>query len=389
MPKIRVNTSELKRAESDIQNIHFKVKSIARDFRNVANDLDWDISSDIGVTRRVSKVNAAFEIQTKSIFRMKDFLGMAASKYDELENKNKQDNESKQNSKGIGKEIKKLITSMSKKLGLGGNIVASVISISDTIKAQDSVIQAGQDGILDKEAGVLIPKLMKEITGATKNIMNTADEAKKLKKFLVDNANGITKNASGKIKAFLGATKKAGKPVAAWEKSFGYNFKSKISWNKLDVPGLKDAKATKAAKAAKATWIFAAITKVFENIIEYNKKKNTEYKISKLRAISETVLETVLEVLKGAALTALAVAVLGPGAPAVIAAVAVGWGIDYICKQLTKGKNGEEDGKDLVEIVSDTVLDGVKSASKAVAGWWGRITNQSPAMGEESLSTAW
>ena len=53
MPGIKVNTSKLVHAESDMKAILGKVKSISTNFSDTANNLDFDISSDFGISSKI------------------------------------------------------------------------------------------------------------------------------------------------------------------------------------------------------------------------------------------------------------------------------------------------------------------------------------------------
>ena len=85
MPGIKVNTSKLVHAESDMKAILGKVKSISTNFSDTANNLDWDISSDFGVSSKISKINQMLESQTKTVDAMQNFLSYASAKYDEAD----------------------------------------------------------------------------------------------------------------------------------------------------------------------------------------------------------------------------------------------------------------------------------------------------------------
>lgn len=123
-------------------------------------------------------------------------------------------------------------------------------------------------------------------------------------------------------------------------KSFTEAWKSE--WGKYSV---KDNKAIGISKRLGALLTFGV--NACDNYNEFDGKITT-------RSVSETVLETGIDLTKGVAATALVTAAIG-GAPAVVigaGAVAVTWAADAAFKAIT--------GKDFTETVSDVVLDFVE-----------------------------
>lgn len=134
-----------------------------------------------------------------------------------------------------------------------------------------------------------------------------------------------------------------------------------------------------------AGWAFALIGNGFGNYEEYS-----EGKITTGRAIAETVVETGIDIGKGALLAAgvaAGAALLGIAAPAVVVggiAIAASAILDYGCKQLF--------GKELTETISDFVLDtageigdaigtaakeatgAIRSIGKAVTSWLPKLS---------------
>ena len=138
-----------------------------------------------------------------------------------------------------------------------------------------------------------------------------------------------------------------------------------------------------------AGWALSLIANGFSNYDEYKEKLGTANEITKGRAVAETISETLIDIGKGAAITAgiaAGCAALGVAAPAVVvggAAVAVTTVADIACKRLTEHFTGE--AKSLTEFVSDGILDNapklaekavgaVQSAGIAVAGWFNKVT---------------
>lgn len=125
--------------------------------------------------------------------------------------------------------------------------------------------------------------------------------------------------------------------------------------------------------AAVAKWGGVALTGVSKFIGNYD-EYNGDFK--NWRMYLETIGETAVSVGTGVLATAAVGAVLGPGAPVVLVG-AIGTGVVMAANWAVK----EISGKDLSELVSDTVIDavqggvkaignGIKSAGKAIASWF-------------------
>ena len=125
-----------------------------------------------------------------------------------------------------------------------------------------------------------------------------------------------------------------------------------------------DSEGKKISGSKVAGWAVALVANGFSNYEEYSKGE-----ISGERAVAETVVETGIDILKGAAISSALVAgsvAIGLAAPAVVVsgvAMAASTLLDIACKQFT--------GKKVTEFVSDAILDGgemlVNGAVKAVS----------------------
>ena len=138
---------------------------------------------------------------------------------------------------------------------------------------------------------------------------------------------------------------------ASWFQNMGITWKETFK-DQLSVT--KDAAGTgaKVANGVKiAGWTLSLLANGFSNYEEYSKGE-----ISGGRAVAETVVETGVDIVKGAAITAgvaAGIAALGISAPAVVVAgtaVAVSAILDYGSKQIF--------GKGVTELVSDAIVDG-------------------------------
>ena len=114
--------------------------------------------------------------------------------------------------------------------------------------------------------------------------------------------------------------------------------------------------------SAVAKWAGVGIMAIASGVDNYNEYKSGE--IDAGRAVRETVMETGVDVLASAGIYAAigaGLAATGIGAPVVLVgalAVGVKWGLDALCKSLT--------GKDMVELASDAILDGLEAAGEVI-----------------------
>jgi len=167
----------------------------------------------------------------------------------------------------------------------------------------------------------------------------------------------------------------------SFDQTFVDTFKSEIS----PISKTTLADGTKVVDKVKtgtkvAGWALSLMANGFSNYDEYNKGG-----ITKGRAVAETVSETLIDIGKGAAITAgvaASCAAIGVAAPAVVVggiAVGVSLVADIVCENLT--------GKSVTEAASDFVLDtaskagkaitgAAKSAKKAVSGWFNKLTGK-------------
>ncbi len=169
---------------------------------------------------------------------------------------------------------------------------------------------------------------------------------------------------------FVGDAIQAGNPVkAGWSVGdwFGTSvdpslkpFKGKAGKEipRLEAAGAGASGALVSTLTSPAAWITSAIDRGFQNYGEWKSGS-----IDEGRAVDEFVLETGVAVGELALATAGVAAVLaatGIGAPVVVvgavAAVAV-WGADCLCEYVTGKIWGQENAKDIPELISDAVLD--------------------------------
>lgn len=220
----------------------------------------------------------------------------------------------------LPKETIKLILGVVEKAGDMGGTAAVINSI---IK-----ILMDHDGFTYKDAGAVIKSLGKTIMSASKLAGEPWDWAKAL------GLNGYKAVSLSQTAGWMGRLQSA---KDTFEGALNY-----------EVTGDTAGNAIKGTKIA--GWALALVANGFSNYEEFSKGE-----ITGERAVAETVLETGIDIGKGALLAAGAAAgaaALGIAAPAVVVggvAVAASAVLDFACKQLT--------GKAVTELVSDTILD--------------------------------
>lgn len=221
----------------------------------------------------------------------------------------------------LPKETIKMILGIVEKAGDIGGATAVVNAVIKVLM--------DNDGMSYKDAGSIIKGLGKTIMSSKKLIGNGS----------VDWIEALGLNAY-KAASFSQTAGWMGRLESAKD-TFGQAFKYEMTG---DTAG-KVLKGTKIAG-----WTLALVANGFSNYEEYSKGE-----ITAGRAVAETVMETGVDIAKGAALAAgvaAGAAALGIAAPAVVVggvAVAASAVLDYACKQIT--------GKAVTELVSDTILD--------------------------------
>ena len=415
MPTIKVNTSLLSNYESDMQGVLSRINSITNQFNNVSRNLDWDIKAESNINSRLSGISQELSAESSGINGMKNYLGTSRAKYAAVENKNsgkKLKNEVSGNGHGFkigskssknkkttnitgtahgGKGVKfdagkaKVSKTGSKQSfwdkGIGkwikstagkGLVVGTVISAGDAI----ATFRKGFSG-LDISTGIKTATgLYKNISGAVKNtikigkaISATSKTIKSQNKFIesfgvsernIGRAKQVINNAkSDTIKKMLGIDDS----LSAAAQSANVFLKNNVvtqSWGArfADQFGESIKASTKGLKKP-AGRVSSVLTVVTNGVSNYGEWKSG--KISGMRAVAETVTESVIDIgtglLVGAAVTAGLAATVGSAPVLAVAAVSTGviMGADALCKCITKKVTGEEKG--LTETVSDFVLD--------------------------------
>ena len=229
------------------------------------------------------------------------------------------------------------------------NLILDVIEEAGDLGGSTAVINSiikilmDHDGFTYKDAGAVIKSLGKTIMGASELAGEPWDWIEAL------GLNGYKAVSISQTAGWMGRLQSA---KDTFESALNYEVTGDAAGNVI--------KGTKIAG-----WTLALVANGFSNYEEFSKGE-----ITGERAVAETVLETGIDIGKGALLAAgvaAGAAALGIAAPAVVVggvAVAASAVLDFACKQFT--------GKGVTELVSDTILDVgeavVSGAQKVVSG---------------------
>lgn len=392
MSRIRVNTDILIQQQQQIEQLAGELGNISEEISYINRNLSWQIASREQIKSKLgeySRYTGNLQRKTQSLSGV---LGSIGNNYQNTckkiagwtvdggeikkdhKGENKKSNEIGDIEKENGwlkKKIEKMILDIIGKGGAVGEIASFPIALAKML--------IDDDGITSKDYGAGIKGIGNTIIGAIK-----AGKAKNLKALI-----GLSEYEKISLKSpkagWLGKLENA--KVTGWE-SFKYQLSPFTTGgnevteviNGIEVPK-NESTVLNGTKVA--GWALSLVANGFSNYEEYNKKLGTNEEISKSRAVAETISETGIDILKGAAITAgvaAGCAALGVAAPAVVVGgigVAVSVVADIACEKLT--------GSGVTEIISDTLLDvgtvvgksitgAAANAKKAVSGWFDKVT---------------
>lgn len=420
MPTIKVNTSKLSSYESEMQSVLSRVNSINSQFSSVSRNLDWDIKAASNISSRMSAVERELSAESRGISGMKNYLGTARIKYDSVESRNsgkrlKNEVTGSGSKARVSKNTKKTTKAVNKSLNgkkLGNVKVAdkdkqtqsisgekkesafskwfkNTISkglIAGTVLSGKDIVSTFKTGFKDMD----IPKGIKTATDLYKNASGVIKNSIKIGKAIsatnktittqknLINAYGVTAREVGRakqvinnaksetIKKFIGIDDSLS-AAAQSANVFLKNNVVKQSWGARFADQFTDSVKTSTKGLKKPAGIVSsALTVVVNGVSNYDEWHSG--KISKSRAVAETVTESVIDIgtgiAVGAAVTAGLAATVGSAPVLAVAAVSTGviMGADALTKVITKKVTGEEKG--LTETVSDFVLDTAGNAIK-------------------------
>lgn len=365
MSSFKVNTQKLRDTGDQEQSALQQLNEIYDQIINENRMVSYKVAGAGNIRWRLNQVANAVNAECKTLSAMQSKLIAAANAYEKTENrisdviadgqvttweKLKSINWTENADKTIVKTLLDIVTKMG---DVGGSFswLTSIIGI-----------KMDNDGISPKDIG----KLIKDSGNSIISFMKAIKDFK-----------------GGEFDKLIGLnTYETLKPIASG---------TQVSWADAYSKTFKDAFDTSPVEAGKkfngpkvAGWVLTFAANGLSNIEEYNSGK-----ISAGRAAAETVVETGIDIAKGAAITAAVAAgaaALGVAAPAVVVAgagVVVSAGLDFVCKKVTGAVLGEE--KSLTETVSDFVIDRavdvIQEATAAVSSKWNAICSWGASLG--------
>lgn len=391
MPYIKVSPSALSSMSETLRNSSSKVGRIESDFSGVVRMLDWDVRSASDIQRRMDRIDSDLDDESRRLNNMCNFLTLAKRKYASLNTGTKttvklstdqvrtngigdstamfkasadvEVEESK--SRSIGSTVNKIIG----KMGHLGNLVSfltkPVASWIDSGVFKVGVTGAASVASLMKDTNSTIKGLVEwHKSNKNLNLLARMDPVK-AKQVCAKRLFGLNDMYAGKASSFGWSKLPAS---ASWfqkaSSTSGWGSRFYNNFHKLKGP--LDGYTSGGAKAVFA-WFGLALTAITNGISNFDEYKSG--KISKGRAVAETLTETAVDVTKGwligSAVAAGVAATIGSAPVLVVGAITVGVtiGLDWACKKLSGKFLGEEKG--LTETVSDFLLDTGKAICSA------------------------
>lgn len=363
MSSFKVNTQKLRDTGDQEQSTLQQLNEIYDQIINENRRVSYKVAGAGNIRWRLNQVANAVNAECKTLSAMQSKLIAAANAYEKTENRISdviadgqvttwEKLKSINWTENAGKTIVKTLLDIVTKMGDVGGSFSWLTSIIG-IKMDNDGISPKDVGKLIKDSGNSIIKFMKAI--------------KDFKGGKFDKLIGLDTYKT--LESIKSGTKVSW--ADAYEKSIAY-----------EITG--DEVGSKVTGAKAAGWVLTLVANGFSNYEEYSSGK-----ISRERAVAETVVETGIDIAKGAAITAAVAAgaaALGVAAPAVVVAgagVVVSAGLDFVCKKVTGAVLGEE--KSLTETVSDFVIDRaadvMQEAAAAVSSKWNAMCNWGASLG--------
>lgn len=356
MSQFKVKTQGLRNVVNEEENIEKQIFDIYSEVIQQKNSISFKVAATGNVRRRLENVSSQIHSEGKTLQKMKKKLADAADKYERTEDticKVSEDNKVTNWEKiinydwldGVPKTIGKMLLDIISKAGdIGGSFTWLTTLLK--IAMDGNGFSPKDTGALIKGSGTSLMKIMDSIKHYNDNEMDKLWGLDEFKTITIDSQ-------------------------AGWLQNAGTTFKDTFIDQFVKTDKDTGAVAIKGTKAA--GWILSFIANGFSNYEEYQKGG-----ITGGRAVAETVTETAVDILKGAAITAGVAALAGAGAaalgaasvPAVVVAgagVVVSSAADYVTKKLTGALMGEE--KSLTEFVSDGILDLGTKAVDGITDW--------------------
>lgn len=335
MSEFKVKIQGLRITTNEEETMQRQMEAICDQILDHKNNICFQSGATAGIKQRLNNISNTINQECQTLRKMKETLNTVADKYEKTENticKVSADNKVTAWEKlitqnwvsGLDKDSRKTVLDILTGMGDVGKI--------GSLPAEVLKILIDGDGLTAKDIGALIK-------GTGNSILGVFDAVKDYKDGALDKLWGLDKFET------IVTDSQAG-----WLANVSKSFKDTL----FDQFKVMEKGKFDGAKAA--GWALSLVANGFSNYEEYQ-----DGGISKGRAVAETISETLIDIGKGALITAgvaAGLAAIGVSAPAVVVAgagVAISAAADFICKKVTGALTGEEKG--LTETVSDFVLD--------------------------------
>lgn len=353
MSEFKVKTQALRCAVNEEEEIQKRIYDIYEEVIQQKNSISFNICVKANIEWRLTRVSNGINKEYRSMQKMQRNLARVADLYEKTENticKVVEDGKVTTWEKlvnidwtsGLPKTFIKTLIDIIPQIGTLGGTTSGLATL---IK----ILMDG-DGISYKDIGALIK-------GTGTSLIKIFDAIKQYNDGEIDKLWGlnpcktiVTDSQAGWLRA---------------TNTYGKTFLDKLNMFKTD----SQTGATSIDGAKVGGWVLTFVADYFNNKEEAEKKGLTD-----LRRWEETVLETGIDIAKGAAISAAVAAgfaAIGVGAPVVVVAgagVVVSAGLDFICKKITGAVIGEEKG--LTETISDGILDFGEKVIGGITGAW-------------------
>lgn len=344
MSEFKVKIQGLRITANEEESMQRQMEAICNQILDHKNNICFQSGATESIKQRLNSISNTISQERQTLRKMKETLNTVADKYEKTENticKVSADNKVTAWEKlitqnwvsGLGKDSGKTVLDILTEMGDVGKIGSLPVEVLK--------ILIDGDGLTAKDIGALIK-------GTGNSILGVFDAVKDYKDGALDKLWGLHKFET------IVTDSQAG-----WLANASKSFKDTL----FDQFKVMEKGKFDGAKAA--GWALSLVANGFSNYEEYQ-----DGGISKGRAVAETISETLIDIGKGALITAgvaAGLATIGVSAPAVVVAgagVAISAAADFICKKVTGALTGEEKG--LTETVSDFVLDTVSDIGKKV-----------------------
>lgn len=354
MSEFKVKPQVLRNAAVEEEEIQKQIYHIYDEILAQKNSISFQIGATRNIKWRLNRVADGIGKEYKTLQSMQKNLSKAADRYEKTENTicnvaedGKATNWEKITNydwtKGLPKTMGKMILDIISQVGTIGGASSALTTLLKILMDGDG-FSAKDIGAMLKGTGTSLIKIIESIKHFKNGEIDKLWGLNECKTIITDSQAGWLNRAAT---------------------TFGDTFLDKLNIFKTN----NQTGATSIDGAKVGGWALSLIANGFSNYEEYQKGGITEG-----RAVAETVVETGIDIAKGAAIAAgvaAGAAALGVAAPAVVVAgagVVVSAGLDFFCKKITGAVLGEE--KSLTETISDGILDLAENAMEGLSGAW-------------------